>query len=708
MPLTKPATACLLALSLAFAAASPRAASAADIRAHLPVTGPQRTELPIVRPTPSYPRIFVQAELPDGELGLFLIDTGADISVLSQSTADRLGLAIQEGYSTLQGLSGSTRMDRSVIPTIAFGEGGDQQVVHNIEVAVGVRGVSDSVQFLPLDGILGNNVWSRFVVEIDYPKNKLVLHAPDTVKRTRPRKDSVDLWDVDAAAGLAPMRYDGQHIFSPITLTTDGDPGHTDTILTQVDTGAGELTLCAGTGALFEEDYTEGLETIRGIGASENLPPHRFLEMTRRIPLERVVLGGARFDVHSSARWMLYDRTDINHCGTGMRALLGHDYLYRHRVFFDYGNQRMAMVKSRGKPVPVNGHAVFLEQDIAKHGADRPDRALYRAKLHIGAGNDDEAVAMLTHLPTDLPPAEAGEARVLLARIQRHRGDLEGAWAALADTPVEQLVEQGEIISAVNGLLFEERGAEALALAQAAVEAVPDSGDARVARADVHQFEGNTDAATADLQEAARLDEYPDAHLLRRARIALTRDDRYGSMAHVRKLLRLYPYRGEFLWFYAMLVQGEQDADTFRSDMQGAMARLHPGMQPIDFQVAAHHTIGEDDLAAELMQRGVDDMCSALPESSTDYDNCLAWFYALAGVRPDDALRRIERAIDQTGERSDYLDTKAMVHLSRGELELATESAWAAARLSPDDVYMLWQAERIRDLRDQARKASAP
>lgn len=669
-----------------------------------PVTGPATVEVPILRPSEGYPRIYVQTVMPDGELGLFLVDTGADISVLSRATAERLGLHVEERQFAISGLSGSTWVGRSTIPSLGLGPEGEQ-VVHDIDVAVGVRGMGDEVGFLPLDGLLGNNVWQHFVLEIDYPKNTLVLHEPDGVRRTR--RPIPDVWRVDKPARVAPMHFDGGHTYSPITLTTSGDAPVTATVITQVDTGAGGLKLCAATGAPFSEDVTEGLESIRGIGASETLPPHRFLEMTRRIPLESVILGGRRFDVHTSAQWLDYDKLDRDECAAGMRALLGHEFLGRHRVIFDYGNHRMALLKSRGKPVPVNGHAVVLAQDLEKHGEHVPDRALFRAKLNIGAGNDEQAIALLQDLPATLPPEEQGEARVLLARLQRFNGNLDAAWAAIAPLGPAQLVDAEEIVGTVNGLLFEERADEAMELAEAAVAERPESGDAWVARADVRLFLGDTDGATEDLLEAARLEEYPDAHLLRRARVALARGDRYGAMAHVRKLLRLYPFGGEFLWFYAMLVETEPDAATFRADMDQAMSRLHPDTRPVDFRVAALHTVGDDERAQELMHQGIDELCNNAPEGSPDHDNCVAWFWSLAGVRGDESLRRIERALAETGERSDYLDTKAVVHLARGEFDAAAEAAWAAARLSPADVYMLWQAERIRDLRDRNRHALA-
>ena len=308
-------------------------------------------EVPILRPTGAYPRIFVQALLPDGSKGLFLVDTGADISVLSTETAERLGLNVQENYATLEGLSGTTQMNRAVLPSLSFSSGEDTVSVERIELAVGVRGMTDTVQFMPLDGLLGNNVWSNFVMEVDYPANLLILHPPNSVRTTRrqPRR----LW---TGGRVAPMVFDGAHIYSPVQLTTFGDPPASGQFIAQIDTGAGDLTLCARTGQPFQERTTEGLEIVRGIGASDTLPPHRFLERTRRIGVSGVRLGGRNVSMQTSARWMSFDVDEHDTCPTGMRALLGHHYLDSGRVIFDYGNGRMALRKSRRPAADVDGH----------------------------------------------------------------------------------------------------------------------------------------------------------------------------------------------------------------------------------------------------------------------------------------------------------------------------------------------------------------
>ena len=224
-------------------------------------SGPDTIEIDLLRPSVGGSRILVQAGLPDGSLGLFMIDTGADISVLTQVVSDQLGLQVDKNWGIVEGLSGNTSMHRAVLPSIELGGA----TVADVEVAVGLAGVRDQVAGMPFAGILGNNVWSRFTLEIDYPADTLVLHRPGSFRAPK-------------RSGL--LIFDGSHILTPVKVTTQNKPPSTSEIIIQVDTGASELLLSGRTGLAFENDYTEGLEPLWGIGASETLPPYRFLQRT--------------------------------------------------------------------------------------------------------------------------------------------------------------------------------------------------------------------------------------------------------------------------------------------------------------------------------------------------------------------------------------------------------------------------------------------
>lgn len=650
-------------------------------------TGAESTVLDIVRPGPGGPRIFVQATLPDGSMGTFLVDTGADVSVVGSRAAARLGL--DNGRQVdVWGLSGTASVGAAVLPELRLGD----VIVHDIDVLVGVPGFQDELGFMPVDGLLGNNVWSQFTLEIDYPTDRMTLLPPGSGPSRR---------------RSSPMLFADGHVHTLITVTTAGDDPRRVQVITQVDTGASDLTLCAATGLPFADDYTQGLETVRGIGASETLPPFRFLEMTRRIPIAKVELGGATVDIGLPARWVSYENTRTATCGGagGMKALLGHEYLAGNKVVFDYAAGRFALLKSKGKPRQLDGHALLFAQEMGRNG-EPPERGLIRGKLLLGMGEDQRAVgalqAFLDAEGTD--PEERAEAEVLLAQVLRHEGKHEEAWRVLRDLGAGDLVDQDQIVGTVNGLLFEDLPNDARSLAEQAVADRPDNGWSHVALADVLIQDGAYDRAREELLVAADLEQYPDAHLLRRARVALASGDRYGAMAHIRKLLKLYPGGGPYLWFYAMLVQDDADRATFRADVDAAMARLHPYNLPLDFLVAANRALGDARAVETGLAKGLEAHCAPVPESP-DRDNCFAWYYALAGVKPDDALARIDRALASTGDRSDFLDTKAMVHLSRGEYDQALTAAYAAARLSPDDVYMLWQAERIAEIAAAQREA---
>lgn len=640
--------------------------------------GPEPVVLDLLRPAPAAPKVYVQAGLPDGTDGVFLVDTGADISVLSAKTAARLSLEPGPRHP-VAGVAGIAEVEITKLPFVRLGD----RVVSDVAIAVGPPGLGDTAGFMPVDGILGNNVWQDFTLEVDYPRDRLVLHPSD--ERVLGRR-------------AAPMWFDGSHVYAVAEVTTDEPEPRRVPLVAQVDTGATELTICAATGLPFAGDHTEGLEAVLGIGASETLPPYRFLSMTRRIPVRSVRLGGRAVDVSIPARWRDYDSLGSPTCDQGaeFRALLGYEYLARHRVVFDFAHGRWGLLRARGARRSVDGHAVLLEVERAAHG-DAPARGLERSKLLLGSGHDDEAIAALhAFVDSDEPdPMRLAEGRALLAQVLRSKARHSEAWAVLDGLSAGDLVDQDQIVGTVNGLVFDGRGDEALALAQAAVAERPDEGWAHVALADVELVRGAPDAARDELLTAADLEGYPDAHLLRRARAALAAGDPVGSEALVRKLLALYPGDGVTLWFYAMLADSDADRERFRQDVDQAMARLHPYGRPLDFLLAAEQVLGGDtrDLLAQGLAR---DCTEAMPPA--EVDNCRAWYLALAHQSPDEALERIDRALAVSGERSDFLDTKAMVHLARREPAEALDAAQRAARMSPDNVYMLWQAERIADL----------
>lgn len=635
-------------------------------------TGPDHTVVDILRTSPGGARIYVQARFPDGTAGLFLVDTGANISLLSTRTAERLGLSVDKDFGSVVGLGGVARMDRAVVPSLSFGD----VTIDDVEMAVGVPGMTERAGAMELDGLLGNNIWSRFVLEVDYPADTLVLHRPGSIRLKR---------------YATPMVFDGSHVFTPLEIRTTRTPDTRHSVVLRLDTGAGHLSLCGKVAEAFDTDWSEGLEPILGLGASETLPPFRNLQRTRQLHLEEVRLAGRKLKSIDRARWLNFDGSGS--CPDGMRGLIGHHLLAEHRVLFDFQGGKLQLGPSRRKARSIDGHALVLEQERTRGTSAL--RALYRARLALQL--DDLAGARADLMLAKRDPHDREAATVLLSQLDRYEGDLDASLAAVESLPAGALVDHDEIVATVNALLFEGRATDAVSLAKKAVEERPKAGWAHVALADALLANRDIEGAREAILEGVALESYPDAHLLRRARIALASGDRNASMAHIRKLLQLYPMGGEFLWFYALLVETDEDRVTFVGDLDRAMGRLHPERRPLDFLVAANEVVGDSARVAGALAEGLKRDCSGLDRGPAR-DNCLAWYWSLAGQRPDEALQRIQRAITSEGQRSDYLDTLAMVHLARREFGPAVEAAQAAARLAPDSVYMLWQAERIADL----------
>ncbi|MEC8424661.1 MAG: retropepsin-like aspartic protease, partial [Myxococcota bacterium] len=142
-------------------------------------TGPRRATVPLYRPGPDAPKIYVEADLGDGVPRLFMVDTGAVVSVLTQEVADALDLQTFEQPGRLVGLGGAVRWVQGTVPKVGIGP----MSLPDVRFAVGVQGVPDRAGLVPVAGILGNNGWGHFELALDNPANTLAHHQPGTLAK---------------------------------------------------------------------------------------------------------------------------------------------------------------------------------------------------------------------------------------------------------------------------------------------------------------------------------------------------------------------------------------------------------------------------------------------------------------------------------------------------------------------------------------------
>jgi tetratricopeptide (TPR) repeat protein len=643
---------------------------------HRPLAVPQPTDtaqLDIFRSHPNAAKIYVQAFMSDGAPALFMVDTGAGVTAISQELADRLGVQATVTAGTLQGLSGEVPFVAGSLTTLSLGG----VEFSDVEVAVGVPGIPSHAGWMKIDGILGNNVWGELTLVIDYPEDRITIGRPGTIALP------------DSAV---PFTYNGNHLIVEAVLNV-GDDSDTEQypIEIELDTGARQIILSGSTGNGMERFATTGDEPIYGIGASEAVPASAFYRTTRRVPVTSVELAGTNVDQPGFATWVNYEPHG-RFGPTDMRGLLGHSVVSEHTLYLDYPNEQFAMVLPTGEGRQLNGHQLLLDQELQVHGSTS-NRGLYRAQLLLGVGDSDAA---LDSLDNYLRKNDNPEAIALRSRLLRFNGDLDEAAEVISTLSPQALVEQGEIVGAINLHVLNDSMDSAAALANAATVTSPDSSVTHVAASDIAYHMGDFNGAREALLRASQLTQNPDAELMRRSRIAMAEGDNLGSASYLRRRLSLYPSDGFALWAYSVTVTDSQ-IDTFRMDMSQALGRLHPGMLPLDFMTAVYREIGENDLSHATMLEGIARDCDDIP-IEPELKNCMAWYSSMGDGDLEQALEDVDSALTDDPHRSDFLDTKAVVHLRRGELEQAQQASRNAALLAPDSIYNLWQLSRIEQL----------
>jgi hypothetical protein len=123
--------------------------------------------------------IFVQVTVGDSE-ALWVVDSGASVSVIDTGYAKRLGLSLT-GEMLAESASDAVELAFTTLPP--FRVGGvdfEEQQVAALDFVDLFRRISD----LEVLGILGYDFLSRFVTKVDYANETLTLHDPESFEYT--------------------------------------------------------------------------------------------------------------------------------------------------------------------------------------------------------------------------------------------------------------------------------------------------------------------------------------------------------------------------------------------------------------------------------------------------------------------------------------------------------------------------------------------
>jgi predicted aspartyl protease len=286
--------------------------------------------------------IFIQVRVNGSGPYSFLLDTGANASFLNVSLVDSLGIANKHQKESNIGTGeSSTHLGFANNVTLSFSD------VAISEKSVVVVPLADLESTLGrrIDGIVGADLFKRFVVTLDYAAGNITLTDPKQ-------------YAYHGSGEVIPLRLSGDRPFLRATITPVGaDPIEGSFV---IDTGD-DSTL--GLHTPFVEKYK-----LRSL--NQKMIPHLSHGMSGdsrnwRGRIASFQLGKFRIDRPVAAFAEATKGSDADHSYDGA---IGGEILRRFTVTFDYSRRQMIL-----EPNAAFGEAYDFDMSGASLSAQRPD-----------------------------------------------------------------------------------------------------------------------------------------------------------------------------------------------------------------------------------------------------------------------------------------------------------------------------------------------
>lgn len=246
----------------------------------------------------------------NGETKRFLLDSGFENSVIDADAAKLLRLSVSEP-SQVAAPGGSVEL--ATTRRVRFGIGKASYVAHTVSVLplVGLSALAG----MNIDGILGHDFFTRYVVEIDYANLAVRIYAPLTYKRGR--------------GEVVPLFIRNNEPFLVAGLRQRARPDIS--ALLKIDTGSADFI---------------------GFNGSFVQNTQLFAPAERKIPAPGVALGGettnylTRLDTFTLgsiriARPVVGYSVDVERVGDA--GTIGGAFLSRYRAVFDYSRHELIL-----------------------------------------------------------------------------------------------------------------------------------------------------------------------------------------------------------------------------------------------------------------------------------------------------------------------------------------------------------------------------
>jgi hypothetical protein len=312
----------------------------------------------------------------------FVLDTGAHGSLVNSTVAEALRLP-KSGASTSHGAGGSAPGSR--IPRVTLDVGGAR--LADLTVTATSLGALENNTGRAMDGILGSQLFRRYVVEIDYETSQITLYEPAG-------------FDAAGRGQSLPLRFQDEHPYVRAKLTLPGQRPIEDEFV--VDLGS-NLPLILLPSFIEERRLRSSLPPTvdvvgRGVGGEVGLPMGR----SSRLELGSHVLEAP---VTAFPRSGMFGRV-------GKAGNIGSAVLRRFRVTFDYSRNRMILEPNRRftEPFEFDMSGLQLASESPRFEVVRVNRVLPGSPAaEAGIRQADEILSIAGKRSTAMRLAELRE-----------------------------------------------------------------------------------------------------------------------------------------------------------------------------------------------------------------------------------------------------------------------------------------------------------
>jgi predicted aspartyl protease len=272
--------------------------------------------------------ITVPVDFEGGEPMTFILDTGASMTVITQSTLHTLALDFSDNDEVQAAGAGgetSARVKLGTLPEFSVA----QRRYSDLMVAVMDLSHLEAKMERPIHGVLGKNFLSKHDVEVDFARSELRLHGTGSRAAMYP----------EALSGMQSVEFDTFPRSGLIRIHVGLNGGETMPAILDLGAGGSVLNWHAARAAGIDPD-SEGVTSISEAlqGADKNAIAAKVYRF-RLLQLGPVIFKNPRLLIADMA---VFETMGV---AEGPAMIFGVDLLHDRRILIDYSNHVVHLSK---------------------------------------------------------------------------------------------------------------------------------------------------------------------------------------------------------------------------------------------------------------------------------------------------------------------------------------------------------------------------